>query len=379
MPRIGLDLLFLAPGETGGMETYARELVPRLPAAMPEASFVAYVGRELGAEWAASPWHERVEARVLPVRSTTRLSRSLAELTLLDRAARRDGVDLVHGLSAAIPLAPGLTTVVTVHDLIYSRYPETSSRLLSTGQRLLTRAVARRANRIIAPSLATRDDLVSTLGVDGQRVDVVPEGSGRLPDPRPTPEAELRERLAIPEGPIVLSVSARRPHKNLKRLIEAIARVEGAVLVLPGYPSPFDGELAAYSAQLGVADRVVICGWVSDGDLESLYAAAALMAFPSLAEGFGLPVLEAMSRGVPVAAAGTTAIPEVAGDAALLFDPESPAAIEGAIRRLLDDPALRDRLAQAGPAQASKFSWEATAAGTAESYRRALNAGSRSR
>lgn len=379
VPKIGLDLLFLAPGETGGMETYARELVPRLPAAMPEAQFVAYVGRELGSEWSERPWHAEIQARILPVRSSSRIPRSIAELTTLHRASLRDDVDLVHGLSAAIPLAPGLATVVTIHDLIYSRHPDTSSRLLSTGQRMLTGAVARRAARIIAPSMATRDDLVSRLGVDPSKIDVVPEGAGRPTGATPTPESELRYRLAIPEGPIVLSVSARRPHKNLKRLIEAISRIPEAVLVLPGYPSPFDGELVDYASTLGVIDRVAFCGWVSDEDLEGLFSIASLMAFPSMAEGFGLPVLEAMSRGVPVAAADATAIPEVAGDAALFFDPRSVIDIEASIRRLLEDANLRGRLCADGLSQASKFTWEVAAAGTADSYRRALNAQSQAR
>jgi glycosyltransferase involved in cell wall biosynthesis len=379
VPKIGLDLLFLAPGETGGMETYARELVPRLPAAMPETEFVAYLGEELGAEWAGSPWHGEIEARVLPIRSATRIPRSIAEITTLHRAALRDGVDLVHGLSAAIPLAPGLTTVVTIHDLIYSRHPDTSSRLLSTGQRVLTRAVARRAQRIIAPSMATRDDLVTLLGAEPSKIDVVPEGAGRPARAVPTPEGVLRDRLGIPEGQVVLSVSARRPHKNLERLIEAVSRIPGAVLVLPGYPSPFDSELLRYARSLGVSDRVVICGWISEEDLEGLYVAATVMVFPSMAEGFGLPVLEAMSRGVPVAAADATAIPEVAGDAALLFDPASVTAIEESVRRLLADPGLRRRLSEKGPPQASSFTWGGTAAGTADSYRLALNGPSQGR
>jgi glycosyltransferase involved in cell wall biosynthesis len=165
----------------------------------------------------------------------------------------------------------------------------------------------------------------------------------------------------------VLAVSARRPHKNLSRLIEAMRGIN-ATLVLPGYPTAFDEELEA-EAQ---GAPVVFAGWVSDGDLEGLYAAATCMVFPSLAEGFGLPVLEAMRRGVPVACSSTTALGEVAGDAALTFDPESVEAIRSAVRTLLDDPAERARLIERGRARAAEFSWAAAAEGTVASYRRAL-------
>ncbi len=372
MPHIGLDLLFLAPGETGGMETYVRSLVPLLPEAFPEATFTVFAGRELAEEWREAPWHQSIALRALPVSSSTRIRRSIAELTLLHGAAARARVDLVHGLSAATPLAPGLRTVATIHDLIYFHYPQASSLLLANGQSTLTRLVARHAERVIVPSLATRDDLVELIGIERQRIDVVAEGPGRPTGAVPSDQPALRSRLGLPEGPIVLSVSARRPHKNLERLIEAVSRIDGAVLVLPGYRSPFDASLLQTAERLGVSDRVVFAGWISDEDLEGLYLAAACMVFPSLAEGFGLPVLEAMARGLPVATSNVSALPEVAGDAALFFDPESVDAIEGATRRLLTDDRFAAELAAAGLRQAAKFSWRSVADGTANSYRRAL-------
>jgi glycosyltransferase involved in cell wall biosynthesis len=151
-----------------------------------------------------------------------------------------------------------------------------------------------------------------------------------------------------------------------------MALVPGAALVLPGYPSPFDDELRAVAERAGVADRVHLCGWVGDADLEGLYRAATCLAFPSLAEGFGLPVLEAMARSLPVACSGVSALPEVAGDAALLFDPLSTEAIAGAVAALLHDPALRARLVARGREQAARFSWDRTARDTVASYERTL-------
>ena len=172
-------------------------------------------------------------------------------------------------------------------------------------------------------------------------------------------------------------MSAKRPHKNLLRLLEAHARLDAAsrpVLVLPGYPTPHEQELVQRARALGTLDHVRLPHWLGRDDLDGLYAIATAFVFPSLYEGFGLPVLEAMRHGVPVACSDRSSLPEVAGDAALLFDPENVDALTGVLRRLLGDEALRDRLRDAGRERAGLFTWEATAAATADVYRRALAA-----
>jgi glycosyltransferase involved in cell wall biosynthesis len=364
MPRVGLNLLYLAPGDTGGTETYARALVPRLPEAWPEAEWVVFAGAELAGE---PPLADGVRVVRLPVSSRTRVRRSAVEQTLLAGAIVRGRLDLLHSLGTTTPLlAPG-PQVVTIHDVIYKHHPDAHPGVLTRGMQVLVPAAARRAQRIIVPSEAVAEDLQTYLGVGHEKVDVVPEGPGAEPVAEPSPEGELRRRLHLPGGPLVLAVSARRPHKNLSRLIEAMRGID-ATLVLPGYPTAFDDELKA-EAQ---GAPVVFAGWVSDADLEGLYAAATCMVFPSLAEGFGLPVLEAMRRGVPVACSSTTALGEVAGDAALTFDPESVDAIRAAIRTLLGDADERERLIARGRSRAAEFSWAAAAAGTVASYRRAL-------
>jgi glycosyltransferase involved in cell wall biosynthesis len=192
-----------------------------------------------------------------------------------------------------------------------------------------------------------------------------------------TPEAELRTRLSLGDRPVVLSPSAKRPHKNLARLLHALAAIAPARrprLVIPGYPTPYEAELRALASTLGIAADVRMPAWVPAADLEGLYALAAAVVFPSLYEGFGLPVLEAMARGVPVACSNRSSLPEVAGEAALLFDPEDVDAIRAATERLLDDAELRERLRAAGREQAARFSWERTAQLTVESYGRALAA-----
>jgi glycosyltransferase involved in cell wall biosynthesis len=372
-PTIGLNLLFLEPGATGGMEVYARALVPALVAAWPQARWVAFGPRELAGGPPLAPAVRRV---TLPVRAASRVERVAAEQALLPGAAARHGVDLLHSLATTMPaLTPGVRTVTTVHDLIFARAPETHAGALGAGMAVLARIAARRADRIVAISEATRRDLVELLGTPPGRIAVVPNGPGLDPSSAPTPAGELRARLALGDAPVVLSVSAKRPHKNLARLVEAVARSAAdpaPVLVLPGYPHPHEAELRALAARLGAADRVRFTGWLGDADLEGLYRVSALMAFPSLHEGFGLPVLEAMRRGVPVACSDASSLPEVAGDAALLFDPRDPEAIRAAVDRLLGDPALRAELADRGRTRAAGFSWARTAAGTVAAYREAL-------
>jgi glycosyltransferase involved in cell wall biosynthesis len=186
------------------------------------------------------------------------------------------------------------------------------------------------------------------------------------------PEAELRERFELGDAPLVLSVLAKRPHKNAARLIEAMARVPNAVLLMPGYSTGYAQELEEQIDAASLADRVKLLGWVDDATLNGLYRAADCFVFPSLAEGFGLPVLEAMLRGAPVACSSTTSLPEVAGDAALLFDPLDVDAIAVSIRRILEDEALAERMRASGLERAKRFTWEETAQRTLVCYRKAL-------
>jgi glycosyltransferase involved in cell wall biosynthesis len=266
--------------------------------------------------------------------------------------------------------------VVTIHDLIYKVFPEAHRSIFTLGLRVLVPLAARRSHRIIVDAHSTRDDLVRLLRVPAERIDVVPLGLGVTALAEPASEAQLRSRLDLGERPVALSVSAKRPHKNLARLLQALALLpveRRPMTVIPGYPTWYEAELRDQAAALGVADDVRFLDWVEAAELEGLYALAACFVFPSLYEGFGLPVLEAMSRGVPVACSDRSSLPEVAGDAALLFDPESPRAIADVIERLLVDEALAARLREAGRAQAARFTWEATARGTLASYERALS------
>ncbi|HWG08560.1 MAG TPA: glycosyltransferase family 1 protein [Solirubrobacteraceae bacterium] len=373
--HVGLNLLFLVPGETGGMEVAARELIPALLSEAPAGTrFTAFVNREAAAA-GDGPWGELLSAVTVPVSSRNRVQWVLGEQVLLPRLAVRAGIDLMHSLGSTAPMRGRFVRVVTVHDLIYARFPEAHAGLRDRGMRVLVPGGARRAERVIADSQSTREDLIELIGLPREKIDVVPLGLGAVRRAQSLPERELRERFALAHRDVVLSLSAKRPHKNLRVLLDALAEIDVGsrpVLVLPGYPTAHEAELREHARARGLEDDVRFHGWVSAQELEGLWELAHAFVYPSLYEGFGLPVLEAMARGVPVACSNASSLPEVAGEAALLFDPHRPAQIAAALGRLLTDAGLRERLGELGRERARQFTWERSARLTLDSYERAL-------
>jgi glycosyltransferase involved in cell wall biosynthesis len=373
--HIGLNLIFLVPGQTGGMEVSARELIAALPTLAPAGTrFTAFVNREAAA--ADGPWGREIPMVTVPVNARDRLQWVLGEQTLLPVLAARARVDLMHSLGSTAPLLGRFRRVVTVHDLIYARFPDAHAGIRDKGMRVLVPAAVRRSHRVIAPSHSTRDDLVELLHVAPEQVDVVPSGLGSVQRDTPLPESQVRARFDLGERAIVLTLSAKRPHKNLPALLGALARIPAdrrPLLVAPGYRAEHEHEheLRRRADELGVGGDVRFPGWVTAPQLEGLWAIARAFVFPSLYEGFGLPVLEAMARGVPVACSNASSLPEVAADAALLFDPRDEAAIAQALARLLSDGALAQRLRALGHQRAREATWQRTARLTLDSYARA--------
>ena len=354
--HVAYNLLHLVPGETGGAEVYARRLLPALRAADPDLEMTLFLGgsrrkRGLG---------RRRRRRSAPVRSQEQSPPRARGADAL--AARRSSSGAG---SAAQPLQHGAgASADPAGDDDPRRHLQAPSRERVAGQ-------GRRGRR---------SPCGPPLDADRHRLGGVEER------PRPLPRRSRRERstsrrsaracrktrsglrrrsfvasLGIGDSPLVLSVLAKRPHKNAARLIEAFAQVPEGVLVIPGYPTGYERELDGRIEELELGDRVRLLGWVDDATLDGLYRAADCFVFPSLAEGFGLPVLEAMLRGAPVACSNATSLPEVAGDAALLFDPLDVEAIAVSVRRILEDRELAERLRAAGLERAQRFSWEETA------------------
>ena len=355
------------------MEVAARELMLALTAAAPDVRFTAFVNREAAAE--PGPWNEVMDAVTVPVNATNRIEWVRGEQQYLPRMASRAGVDVLHSLGSTAPAWGSFRRVVTVHDLIYRRYPEAHAGLRAQGMRILVPLAVRRSHTVIAVSHSTRNDLIELLRTPPGKVDVVPMGMGALRRAEALPEADTRERFELGRRRVLLSLSAKRPHKNLAVLLSALARrpAQGRpVLVLPGYKTAYEAELVSRARSLGVESDVRFPKWVSEPELEGLWQLADAFVYPSLYEGFGLPLLEAMARGVPVASSNASSLPEVAGGAALLFQPHDEAAIAAAIERLLDDAREAARLRAAGIAQAAKFTWERAARATLDVYRRSL-------
>ena len=372
--RAGINAVFLEPG-MGGLETYVLELIPALLAAQPKLRLTVMcnaAGREL---LAGQPWGSSVELRT-PWASRPGL-RAIYELGPLGAFAGRH-FDVLHSPALTAPLATRAANVVVLADTTWISVPDFGKGQAPTIRlwQAVVPSVARRADRVIAISRASADDIEEHLRVPRDRIDIIPLGYGGPGRTAPTEESQLRGRFGLGDGPIVLNLGAKKRHKNQMRLVQALPQVRGRIpdarLVLAGATTPYAAELRAEADRLGVGGAVALPDYVSDADVEGLYAAASAFVFPSLNEGFGLPVLEAMGRGLPVVTSAVSALPEVAGDAALLVDPTSVDEIADATCRVLTDGELRDRLAAAGRRRVEAFTWRRTAEQTLATWRRAL-------
>lgn len=368
--RIGINAIFLLAG-MGGLETYVRELVPELMRAAPRVRFSIFCSPEGERLLHETDWADSVELVAHPLFGVRGL-KALSELTVLGALAGRR-VELLHSVALTAPLHTRAVSVVTIADVTWmlGPPPDMTTRLW----RLVVPPVARRADRVIAISQASADHVIEYLRVPPERIDITILADTPRQRVTPVPEAELRRRFALGGGAIVLTVGTRKPHKNLPRLLAAMPAVLAAhpdtTLVLAGNPTAHEQELREQVGHLGLTGHVAFLPFVDDAALEGLYAAAACFVLPSLNEGFGLPLLEAMARGRPIACSNVSAMPEVGGDAARYFDPTSVEEIAGALVELLGDRSLRAQLSERGRARAAELSWKATAEATLSSYARA--------
>jgi glycosyltransferase involved in cell wall biosynthesis len=363
--RIALDVSAVLDGASG-LGFYIERLTAALAAAAPEREFVL-----TAAFWRGG---RRLEDAPLPrARNVTRVRFAAPQRLLLPaeefagvswRESRFQalGVDAVHGLGNVLPPLSRLPGVVTVHHVGGGLPPGLWPRFFFG---LLPVRSARRADRVIAVSERTRLEAVAAWGLEAARVRTVHEGG---PDPVFRPAAAA----PTPESPYVLHVGGLSVRKNLPALLRAFgALVEKGParplrLVLAGRPGEASAEIARLAAAPPLAGRVELLGEVSRERLVVLYQGAAAVAMPSLVEGFGFPVLEAMACGAPVVAADAGALPEVAGGAAQLFDPADPGALERALSRVLGDSDLAADLRRRGASRAASFSWERAARETLE-------------
>jgi len=303
---------------------------------------------------------------------------SVQQQIVVPRLARQQRLSLYHSPFYLFPFALSCPTVVSMHDLIPLLCPGSD---WHRGSRWLFAMVAgiavRRADVVLVDSEATHQAVCNRWRVPCGHVVTIPlAADDAWARSGAAQTAPVQSKLGL-DKPYILHVGTNKPHKNLTRLVEAWAAVPqssraAALLALAGAHDPRYPETRLAVARLGLGDEVRFLGMVSDEELPMLYAGALGFVFPSLYEGFGLPVLEAMASGVPVACSNRPSLPEVAGQAALLFDPERVSDIALVLQRMLDEPALRARLACAGRQHAKAFSWSRTAAETLQAYRRLL-------
>jgi glycosyltransferase involved in cell wall biosynthesis len=353
--RIGVNALYLIPGGVGGTEIYLRNLLSALAGIDATNEYFLFLNEETFAAepplTPAAPNFRAVRSGVRAVHRPWRLTWEQVELPL---EASRLRLDVLFSPGFTSPALCRCPKVTVIHDLQHRRQPQNFGRLELLAWRAAVWASARFSREIITVSENSRRDIVEAYGLAAERVHVIRHGVEReLFDP---PSGERPE-----PWPYLLSVSTIHPHKNWDRWLEAYARLasEGAPqhLVIAGLRGNYAEELEGLIEAKGLRDRVHPVGWIPREHLRELLKHADALVFPSTFEGFGMPVMEAMAAGVPVACSDIAPLREVARGAALLFDPYSAEWIAAAVRRLLEDPAERDRVVAEGRRRAAAFTW----------------------
>lgn len=354
--RIGVDARLIGEPVTG-IGRYTVELGRRLIESA-DRWFLYTPRPPLVGAW------QQDNVRLRAARLHSRAARMIWSQTLLPWWARADRIDLFWGATHRLPpaLPRRVARVVTIHDLVWRHAGETMRPTSRWLERALMPPAVRQADRILADSHSTAEALAAEFPRAAHKVRVVHLAASPLAPPGPR---EGLARLGV-TGDYILFVGTLEPRKNLPRLIEAYASLPAAVrerarLVIAGGLGWGRQDLEGTVARLGLSGRVMLTGYVDDATLSTLYAHALFLAMPSLYEGFGLPLLEAMSLGTPVLTADRSSLPEVAGDAGLLANPHDVQSLARGLAALVQDDGLRKSLADKARATAARFSWEKTA------------------
>lgn len=367
--RIGIDARFYGLG-SAGLARYTQELVEHIARAKTPHTFVVFIRAE-------DLPHFRLQRKNLEVRTTDIPHYSIREQLLFAKELRAANLDLVHFTNFNFPLAYRGPFIISINDLTLLKFAGRSqwSRLKVGPMRVVMRAGARRSLEILTYSDFQRRLIVKTFGVPAAKVKpvylAVDQQFRVVPQARVT---AFRRKRKLTE-PFVMYTGQWREHKNLVRLIKAFKLVRprfAGKLVLVGKRDPAFPIIPQTIAEQGLIDDVILTDFVEDAELPLYYNAAEVFAFPSLAEGFGLPPLEAMACGTPVASSNAGPMPEILGEAADYFNPRSTRDVAETLLKLLADPRRRDRFRRRGLAQVKQYSWATTAAETLASYEAAL-------
>lgn len=365
--KIGLNLLFIIPGQNGGTQTYAESLIKALAALGSDDEFNVFVSEEGAA--LSLPEQDNFHKIVCPVNSVRREARYLWEQCIFPAFLRRSGVEILHSLGYVGPLFPPCPQIVTIHDVNFLAIPSTMSTTRQAVLNKIVPMVAHRCARVLTVSEFSKEQIHQFLRVPESQIIVTHEG----PRTRTTLSPEAWEGIAVRHGiaePYMIAFDSLIGHKNIGRLLEAFSAIKDQVphqLVLVGHRPP-GTDSSMQITRLGLTDRVRVTGYVPDDQIMPLLAHADLFAFPSLYEGFGLPLLEAQTAGVAVACSTAASIPEVAGAGAEYFNPLSVEDIARVLQICLCEPKRRTVLIRKGAENAARFSWERTAEATLSCY-----------
>jgi glycosyltransferase involved in cell wall biosynthesis len=383
--RVGLNATSFSPGRMGGMETYFRNLVDRLQSHDHDNDYLLLCDKRFGGEFLLANPAFRMEyinyAKPSPAWFLRGVVRNVLNLDIL--ANRMNGVkaDVIHHPFTVLT-PPGIKTpsVLTFWDMQHEFFPTFFSRTELLKRQRLYRASAESATRIIVSAAFTKECLINRYGIDHEKIEVIYTGYGS--EYRPVDDAgllaEIRRKYAL-DRPFLFYPAATWPHKNHKRLLEAVRllcdryRFDGA-LVLTGIAMQAHSQIMDEISRLGLADQVKILGYLPSSDLPLLYNCARLMVFPSLFEGFGIPLVEAMACGCPVACAHATSFPEVVGAAGILFDPLDHESIAETIWSAWNDEGRLARMRESGIERVKLFNWDAAALKTMAVYKKACGA-----
>lgn len=358
---------------SAGINGYIYNLIGALPDADPSFSYTLFTGSR------GQPLvHSRLKVRRARWDTQPPARRILWEQLVQPAALWQVKPDLAHALAFVSPLFSRVPAVVTVYDLSFVHYPECLPAARRFYLRLFTRRSCQRARRVIAISHSTARDLAETFDIPPGKIDVAVPGVGEQFAPRPGPEvAAFRACKGLPDR-FLLFLGTLEPRKNLPMLLRAYAQLpaldRAAVhLVLAGSKGWMTGEIFRTVETHGLADTVHFPGYVPPGELPLWYNAAEAFVYPSVFEGFGLPVVEALACGTPALVSDASSLPEAAGDTGYCLPPDDVEAWTEALAHVIRDPVWRQDAGQRGRVHAARFAWEHTAAQTVASYRRALN------
>lgn len=359
-----------------GVSNYVEALLTHLGQIDRENRYTIYTTRGLDARALGLPPNFRVRPSLLPtINPRVRIP---WEQVLAPALLRLSGADVFHGVLNVAPLLSPAPTVLTIHDLAFLVFPQTFRSYNRAYLTWATRASASRAARILTVSEATRQEVIRLLGVPPERVIVTYDACDERFQPvAPEQIAAFRRRVGLPER-FILFVSTLEPRKNIPMLLEAYAQIApytDAPLLIGGGRGWLYDEIFAKAEALNLGDRVRFVGFIDGADLPLWYAAATVFTLPSLYEGFGMPLLEAMACGTPVVTTTSSSLPEVVGEAGLTVPPRDAEALGQALLRLLDDAELRAELRERGLRRARRFSWRETAELTLQAYRDAAGHG----